>query len=82
MISAGRHGGGSFPVAVQILRCPRGKAIHIAVVHAEGGGNQYSIVNFLIRSTLRARLVNIVRLHVLAALLHFAGNGEQRLEFV
>ncbi len=82
MVSSGSHGGGSLPVAVQILWRPGGKAIHIAVIHAKGGGNEYGILNFHVRCALFARLLNIVTLHVLAALLHFAGDGEQRLELV
>ena len=53
-IAIASHPGGPFAVGCGILRGPCCEAIHVTVVHAEGGGNQYGVVNFLVGGALLA----------------------------
>ena len=46
------------------------------VVHAEGCGNQHSVMNFKVGCTQTASMGNVFRCHILAAALHFACDDE------
>jgi uncharacterized membrane protein len=56
-------------------RSPGGQTIDIAVVHAEGRGDKHCVVNFLVRGSLFAGALPVLRRHVLAAFLHLSGNS-------
>jgi branched-subunit amino acid ABC-type transport system permease component len=62
-----------------ILWLPGCQAIHLAVVHAESGCDEHSIVDLDIRGSGFARFFHIGSGHVLAATLHFARDHQQGL---
>src|ERR1700691_4861921 len=63
-----------------IPRLPCAQAVDVAVVHAEGRGNQHRVVNLDIGGALLFRPRNVVRADTLAILLYLAGNRQQSFQ--
>src|ERR1035438_5281863 len=57
------------PIHFGIGRRPGGKAIHVAIVHTECGGDQNGVVNLLIRRAMLTGTRNVLASDILAALL-------------
>jgi hypothetical protein len=70
-----------FVVELVIFRREGGEPVHVAVVHAEGGGDKHGIVDFEIGSPFGAGAGNILCGDSVAALLHLAGDGQKSLHF-
>ena len=66
----------------RVSRLPGIQTVHIAVEHAEGGGDQHGIVNLLVGGAVSAGNLDILLAHVLPAFLYFACNREQRFHLV
>ena len=64
-----------------LLWCPRSKAVHVAVVHAERGRDQNRVVNLEVGSTEGACAIDVFVPPELAALLHPRRNREKGFEF-
>src|SRR5580704_14634081 len=64
-------------LATPRLKCR--KPIDVAVVHAERRRDQHRVVNLFVGRAVLPGARNIFARDLLAALLHLAGNGEQRL---
>jgi hypothetical protein len=58
------------------------EAVNVTVVHAEGRGDQDRVVDFNVCGTFGARLFDVNVRHLFAALLHLAGNRQQRFQLV
>src|SRR5215471_11402253 len=58
------------------------QAVDVAVVHAECGGDENGVVNLEICCAKVARMFHVFRRDVLATLLNFSGNYEERFELV
>ena len=69
-------------VGAEIRRRRSAQSIHIPVEQTKGGGDQYSIMDILVGSACLAGRGYIFRLYGLTALLHFAGDRQQRLQLV
>jgi hypothetical protein len=61
---------------------PGGQAIDVAVVHAESRGDQYGVVNLLIRCATLPCTSDITFGNPLATFLHLASDGQQGLQLV
>ena len=72
--------GRALPVEIGIVGHPRGEAVHVAVAHAEHGGDEHRVVNLQIGGALLAGARDVGRRDVLAALRRLAGDREQRLQ--
>jgi hypothetical protein len=72
----------AFAITLRIVRRPGGKTVHVTIEHAEGGGDQHRVVNFLVRGAVFARAIDVRRGDLLAALLNFSGNCQQRFQLV
>jgi len=59
-----------------------GEAVDVAVVHAEGSGDEDGVVDFEVGGAEAARVGYVVGGHVFAAVLDFGGDDEERFEFV
>jgi hypothetical protein len=70
------HGNVSFLLSWR----PSSKAIYVAVVHAEGGGNQDRVVNLNFGCTFFASASDVFRGDSLAALLNVPGDVEKCFE--
>lgn len=68
------------PVVCGILRLPGRKAIDISIEHAEGCSNEDRIVDLTISCPLSSCCSDVFGRDVLATLLHFSGDGKQRLK--
>src|SRR5438477_11498959 len=64
------HSLSHFAISFRLERLPGLQTVHVAVVHAEGRGDQNGIVNLLVGRALAAGAVNGFGAHILAGLLH------------
>ena len=69
-------------VRLGLGRCPRGEAVDVAVVHAEGCRDEDRIVDFDVGRTFGTRPRDVVARYLLAALLNFSGDGEKSAQLV
>jgi hypothetical protein len=61
---------------------PGSQSVDVAVVHAEGCGDEHGVVDLLVGGAFPTCALDIFGRDLLAALLHFAGDRKQRLELV
>ena len=74
--------GGALAVEIRIVGRPGREAVDVAVAHAEHRRDQHGVVNLEVGRALRARPLDVVGGHVLAAFGGLAGNRQQRLQLV
>src|SRR5580693_3343860 len=60
-------------ISLLLLRSPGGETVHVAVVHAEGRGDQDCVVNLGVGCAFLASTRNVLGGNALAALLHMSG---------
>ena len=66
-------------IAGEIGRRQRTETVHIAIEHAESGGDEHRIVNLVVGGALGSGPRDIVLTHVAPAALHARGNRQQGL---
>ena len=69
-------------VEVRILRGPRGQSVHVAIAHAEHGGDEHRVVDLEIGRAVLTRSRDVGRRDVLAPFGRLPRDDEQRLELV
>src|ERR1700691_209959 len=72
----------NFTVNIWITRLPRGQAVHVAIEHAECGRDKNRVVDLRIGRTVTPGSLNVIRGHMLAALLYLAGDGKKGLQLL
>src|SRR5262245_62075879 len=73
---------GALAVEIRIVRRPRGQAVHVAVAHAEDGGDEDGVVNLEIRRARGARPRDVLGQDVPPAARGLRGDDQERLQLV
>src|SRR5450432_3495756 len=68
-----RHARAHGDISFLLLRSPGGKTVNVAVVHAEGRGDQDCVVNLGVSCSFLASACDVFRGDTLAALLDVSG---------
>src|SRR5579862_5996374 len=79
-IAVAGNAGAAFAIEGFVDGLPGSEAVDVAVVHAEGGGDQDRVVNFEIGGAFAAGGFDVRGGDEFAVLLHFAGNRQQGFE--